>query len=75
MTASIGPVRNLLDASPEHAKQMVLDYPILTNDELARIKHIDRGNNIGKAISVSCLYRVDEANRLSKSASRLCVTR
>ncbi len=60
MTASIGPVPNLLDAKPEHAKQLVMDFPILTNDELARIKHIDRGNNIGKAVTISCLYRIDE---------------
>ncbi|MFM1950564.1 MAG: glutamate synthase large subunit [Actinomycetota bacterium] len=60
MTASIGPVPNLLEATPEHAKQLVMDFPILTNDELARIKHIDRGNNIGKAVTISCLYRVDD---------------
>src|SRR6056300_298885 len=73
MTASIGPVRNLLDASPEHAKQMVLDYPILTNDELSRIKHIDRGNNIGKAITVSCLYRVDEGEEaLQERLEAMC---
>ena len=73
MTASIGPVRNLLDASPEHAKQMVLDYPILNNDELARIKHIDRGNNIGKAITVSCLYRVDEGeDALAERLAAMC---
>ena len=73
MTASIGPVRNLLDASPEHAKQMVLDYPILTNDELSRIKHIDRGNNIGKAVTVSCLYRVDEgAEALEARLNQMC---
>ncbi len=60
MTASIGPVLNLLDATPEHAKQLVMDFPILTNDELARIKHIDKGNNIGKAVTISALYRVDD---------------
>jgi glutamate synthase (NADPH/NADH) large chain len=60
MATSIGPVRNLLEANAEHAKQMVLDYPIIGNDELAKIKHIDRANNIGKAVTVSCLYRVDD---------------
>lgn len=59
LTTSIGPVLNLLTATPEHAKQLVLDYPILTNDELARIKNVHRGNNIGKAVTISCLYRVD----------------
>ena len=60
LVASIGPVLNLLDATPEHAKQLVMDFPILTNDELARIKNIDKGNNIGKALTISCLYRVDD---------------
>jgi glutamate synthase (NADPH/NADH) large chain len=60
MTASIGPVLNLLAATPEHAKQLVMDFPILTNDEIARIKHIDKGNNIGKAVTISALYRVDD---------------
>jgi len=60
MSASIGPVLNLLGATPEHAKQLVMDFPILTNDEIARIKHIDKGNNIGKAVTISALYRVDD---------------
>ena len=73
MTAAIGPVRNLLSATPEHAKQMVLDYPILSNDELARIKHIDKANNIGKSVALSCLYRVDDgAEALEKRLTEMC---
>jgi glutamate synthase (NADPH/NADH) large chain len=73
MTAAIGPVRNLLTATAEHAKQMVLDYPILSNDELARIKHIDKANNIGKSITISCLYRVDDgAQALEERLDQLC---
>lgn len=73
MTAAIGPVRNLLSATPEHAKQMVLDYPILNNDELARIKHIDKANNIGKSVTLSCLYRVDDgAKALEKRLADMC---
>jgi len=73
MTAAIGPVRNLMTATPAHAKQMVLDYPILSNDELARIKHIDKANNIGKSVSVSCLYRVDEgAEALETRLTAMC---
>jgi glutamate synthase (NADPH) large chain len=73
MTAAIGPVRNLLAASPEHAKQMVLDYPILSNDELARIKHIDKANNIGRSAVLSCLYRVDEgADALEQRLQQMC---
>ncbi len=73
MTAAIGPVRNLLTATAEHAKQMVLDYPILSNDELARIKHIDKANNIGKSVTISCLYRVDEGSTaLEERLDEMC---
>ncbi|MDG2496965.1 MAG: glutamate synthase large subunit [Aquiluna sp.] len=73
MTTSIGPVRNLLAATPEHAKQMVLDYPILGNDELAKIKHIDRANNIGKTVTISCLYRVDDGpDALAARIQEMC---
>ena len=76
LTTSIGPVLNLLDATPEHAKQLVLDYPILTNDELARIKNIHRASNIGKAVTISCLYRVDDGaaaleKRLTEMANEI----
>jgi glutamate synthase (NADPH/NADH) large chain len=73
MTTSIGPVRNLLEASAEHAKQMVVDYPIISNDDLAKIKHIDRANYIGKAVTISCLYRVDDgAEALEERIAAMC---
>ena len=37
----LGPERNLLAAAPEHARQVVLDFPVIDNDELAKIQHID----------------------------------
>ena len=36
---SIGPEGNLLDATPAHARQVVLDFPVIDNDELAKIVH------------------------------------
>ena len=38
---AIGRSRNLLDATAQHARQLALDFPILDNDELARIIAID----------------------------------
>ena len=40
MKLGLGPERNLLTATPEHARQVVLDFPIIDNDELAKIHHI-----------------------------------
>ncbi|MGY5764449.1 glutamate synthase large subunit [Brachybacterium sp. DNPG3] len=35
--AAIGPARNLLAETPEHARQLSLDFPIIDNDQLAAI--------------------------------------
>jgi glutamate synthase (NADPH) large chain len=40
---SIGPEANLLEAGPECCRQLALPSPILTNDELARIRSLDGG--------------------------------
>jgi glutamate synthase (NADPH/NADH) large chain len=42
----IGPEQNLLDATPEHCHRLLVDHPILTNEEIAALKHINyRGWN------------------------------
>ena len=38
---AIGPEPNLLAATPEHARKVVLDFPVIDNDELGKIIHID----------------------------------
>ena len=38
---TLGQSRNLLEATPQHARQLSLDFPILDNDELAKIVAID----------------------------------
>ena len=55
----IGPELNLLAATPAHAKQVSLDFPVLNNDEIAKIKHIDEKPGAGKAFVVRGLYKVD----------------
>ncbi|MEM9827046.1 MAG: glutamate synthase large subunit [Planctomycetota bacterium] len=37
----IGPEQNLLAATPEHCHRLLVDHPILTNEEVAAIKEID----------------------------------
>ncbi len=61
LSTGIGPELNLLAATPEHARQVILDFPVLTNDELAKIKHIDERPELGSAFTVRGLYRVETA--------------
>ena len=37
----IGPEQNLLEATAEHCHRLLVDHPILTNEELAALKHIN----------------------------------
>jgi glutamate synthase (NADPH/NADH) large chain len=37
----IGPEQNLLDATAQHCHRLLIDHPILTNEEIAALKHID----------------------------------
>ena len=59
LSTGIGPELNLLAATPEHARQVILDFPVLTNDELAKIKHIDERPELGTAFTVRGLYRLE----------------
>ena len=58
--STIGPEGNLLDPGPASCRQVVLPFPIIDNDELAKIIHInDDGDLPGfRTTVVSGLYRV-----------------
>ncbi|HZL03192.1 MAG TPA: glutamate synthase central domain-containing protein, partial [Cellulomonas sp.] len=62
LAGAIGPEPNLLDDTPLHARKLVLPFPVLDNDELAKIVHIDRDPQLAgvfRAITVRGLYKVD----------------
>jgi len=59
----IGPELNLLDATPEHAYQIILDFPVIDNDELAKIQHIDASPGSRTTTTIKGLYRFDEGPR------------
>ena len=71
-----GPEPNLLEELPEHARKLVVDYPILDNDQLAKIRTIGRYPEQGKglsAVTVSGLYRVSGGEKsLRESLRRIC---
>ncbi|MEO6504795.1 MAG: glutamate synthase large subunit [Terrimesophilobacter sp.] len=56
----LGPERNLLDATPEHAQQVILDFPVIDNDELSKIQHIDYRPGNHTTTTIRGLYRFDE---------------
>jgi glutamate synthase (NADPH) large chain len=61
LSGTIGPEANLLEPTPASCRQLVLPFPVITNDELAKIRHINRDGDLpGYATHVSRgLYPVE----------------
>ncbi len=43
---SIGPEANLLDPTPASCRQVVLPFPVISNDDLTKIRHINRDGDM-----------------------------
>ncbi|MFH1390603.1 MAG: glutamate synthase large subunit [Candidatus Margulisiibacteriota bacterium] len=66
----IGPQKNLLDETPEHAHRLYVKEPILTNEELGRIKGIKEKGFKSKTISI--LFKADDAKDFSARLGAIC---
>ena len=61
LLTGIGPQANLLTASADHARQVILDFPVINNDALARIQHFGEDPERERAVTIRGLYPVDFA--------------
>ena len=60
LSATVGPERNLLEPGPASCRQIVIPRPVIDNDELAKIWHVNADGNLpGFACRlIDCRYRV-----------------
>ncbi|GAA2024199.1 glutamate synthase large subunit [Agromyces tropicus] len=73
LSTSLGPERNLLLAGPEHARQVSLDFPVIDNDQLAKIVHMTAPSGARATRTLRGLYRVDEGPEgLRERLDELC---
>ena len=58
--STVGPEFNLLAPGPESCRQLVLPFPIIDNDEFAKIVHINDDGSYPElaAVTISGLFRV-----------------
>ena len=73
VAASVGSERNLLDETPEHARQLVIPNPILLDEELERLRQIE--SDVFHAHTIDITWPVAEGpagsrRRSSASAAR-----
>jgi len=69
--ASVGSERNLLDETPEHARQLVIDRPILLDGELEALRQVD--SDVFRAHTIDVTWPVDEGPAgLERALARVC---
>ena len=64
----VGSERNLLDETPEHARQLVIDNPILRDDELESLRQVD--SDVFKAHTIDITWPVDDGRRRARAGAR-----
>lgn len=73
LKTGIGPQQNLLAQSPRHARQVMLDFPVIDNDALARIQHFADDPETQRTVTLRCLWPVDSgAQGLAHRLQEMC---
>ncbi len=76
LSSTIGPEGNLLDPGPASCRQIVLPFPVLDNDDLARIIHVNRDGDLPgyNTFVVQGLYPVDGGGpALERRLEEICL--
>jgi hypothetical protein len=67
----IGPEGNLLTTEPEHAHRLWVPHPVLTNEELAALKHMDHRGWTSRVIDIT-FEKGSGAPGLQAAIDRIC---
>jgi glutamate synthase (NADPH/NADH) large chain len=69
----LGPEGNLLSWGPKHTRMVGLDFPVIDNDELAKIQHIHSALPGRTSVTIRGLYRVAGGHKgLRKRLEQIC---
>ncbi|RLK49222.1 glutamate synthase large subunit [Microbacterium telephonicum] len=60
LSLGLGPERNLLSWGPDHTRVITLDFPVIDNDELAKLQHIEKALPGRRSVTIRGLYRADQ---------------
>ena len=69
LAATVGPEGNLLDAKPESCRQIVLPYPVIDRDDLAKLLYVnEEGETPGfKAFAIDGLFPLPDTDPTTAS--------
>ncbi|MFH1318610.1 MAG: glutamate synthase large subunit, partial [Candidatus Omnitrophota bacterium] len=66
----LGPQKNILDETPHHCRKLRVENPILTNEELEKIRAIKK--NGFKTKTISTLFKANENEDFLNAIDRIC---
>lgn len=73
LSLGLGPERNLLAWGADHTQNVTLDFPVIDNDELAKIQHIDTALPGRSSVTIRGLYRVEAGHKgMQKRLAQMC---
>ena len=77
LSATMGPEGNLLEPGPESCRQIELPFPIIDNDDLARLIHVDDDGTYpaprGARRLRACIRVADGGDGLRAALERVCL--
>lgn len=71
LRCSIGPEGNLLTNTAENAHRLVIDHPVLTNEETAALRHCNHRGWTSKTIDIT--YDINEDKKISELLDDICI--
>jgi len=60
LALGLGPERNLLDWGADHTRTITLDFPVIDNDELAKLQNIDKALPGRRSVTIRGIYHFDQ---------------
>ncbi|KAA9086733.1 glutamate synthase large subunit [Microbacterium radiodurans] len=73
LSLGLGPEANLLSWGSKHTRTVTLDFPVIDNDELAKIQHIDTALPGRSSVTIRGLYRVEAGHKgMQKRLAQMC---
>ena len=73
LSMGLGPERNLLDWGPDHTRAITLDFPVIDNDELAKLQNVDKALPGRRSVIIRGLYHFDKGpHALEERLDEMC---
>ncbi|MGE3843952.1 MAG: glutamate synthase large subunit, partial [Vicinamibacterales bacterium] len=73
MESTIGPERNLLKPEPQSCQQIKIKYPVIDNDQVAKLRHLNAHSHVFRSVTLPMLFDPSQQGLgLQQAMDNLC---